>query len=440
MWSSPESLAVPGWLWFHGVGGRTDLPLEKWQVAFGASVALVASFAVLGLAWHRPRLRSASGGRVRPISAGVARAGERSLRAIGLVVFLLVVSAAVFGDTDPRRNLAPTWIYVVFWVGVPLASAVVGDLWRALSPWRTLAGALGAGRSVVGGDPARNRWPAAAVILGFTWLELAYHEPADVRLLGWAAVAYTLAIVAGARARGLAWLDDREGFGVAFGLIASLAPLRWQDGRVRLRWPLAGVSEVEPVSGTTGVVLVLLGSTTFDGLSRTAWWGERAGNRVEWDLTLINTVGLLGTVCVVGGVFVVATRVADRLGRPGEPFERSHTSSLIPIALAYAVAHYFSLLMFEGQNAWFRLSDPYGAGWDLFGRADARIDYLFLSTTTIAWVQVAAIVTGHVAAAVAAHDRTLELVDRRRVLMAQYPLLAAMVAYTVGGLVLLLES
>ncbi len=331
----------------------------------------------------------------------------------------------------------------MFWVGVPLLSAIVGDVWRVLSPWRTLALVVGARTSGARRtDPTtdRNQWPAAAVILAFAWLELAYYEPTDVRILGWAAVLYTAAVLAGARRYGMAWLDDREGFGVAFSVFASLAPLRWQGGRPRLRGPLVGVSEVVPVPGTAAVVLTLLGSTTFDGLSRTAWWGDRVANRVEWDLTIVATVGLLGTVVVVAGAFVGAGRLADRLGRSREPFERSHTASLIPIALAYAIAHYFSLLMFEGQNAWFRLSDPYGAGWDLFGRADARIDYVFVSTTTIAWVQVAAIVIGHVAAALAAHDRTLELVERRRVLTAQYPLLAVMVAYTVGGLMLLLEA
>jgi len=111
----------------------------------------------------------------------------------------------------------------------------------------------------------------------------------------------------------------------------------------------------------------------------------------------------------------------------------------VPIALAYSVAHYFSLLVFEGQNGWRLLSDPLGRGWDLFGTAGQTIDYLALSTGTIAVTQTAAIIVGHVAGVALAHERALEYVGDQRAAASQLPMLAAMIGFTVTGLTLLLQ-
>jgi hypothetical protein len=119
---------------------------------------------------------------------------------------------------------------------------------------------------------------------------------------------------------------------------------------------------------------------------------------------------------------------------------RRFVASLVPIALAYAVAHYFSLFMIEGQSAIALVSDPFGRGWDLFGTATHVVDLAIVSTATIAWVQVAAIVIGHVAGVVVAHDLAVEDMPQRTAVRSQYPMLLVMIAYTVGGLALLLGA
>lgn len=98
------------------------------------------------------------------------------------------------------------------------------------------------------------------------------------------------------------------------------------------------------------------------------------------------------------------------------------------ITLAYAVAHYFSLLVFEGQRLLALASDPVNSGWNLFGTADWTVDYAAVSPTTIAWVQVGAIVVGHLAGVVLAHDRAVALFHGKTATRSQLPLLAAMVA------------
>jgi hypothetical protein len=130
-------------------------------------------------------------------------------------------------------------------------------------------------------------------------------------------------------------------------------------------------------------------------------------------------------------------RNVDRAKRPGDLAVR-FAHSLVPIAFAYLLAHYFSLLVYQGQAAGFLASDPLGKGWDLFGTATSTIDYTVVSANGIWYVQVGALVLGHVAGLVLAHDRALLVFrDGRDATRSQYSMLAVMVAFTSLGLWLL---
>ena len=182
-----------------------------------------------------------------------------------------------------------------------------------------------------------------------------------------------------------------------------------------------------------------LGSTSFDGLSRTRFWLDLTRNMSTTEVALLATVGLVWGVSVVTLAFVGAMRVTGRLHRRRHPeLTARFVHSLVPIAFAYALAHYFSLLVFEGQGAIALASDPLGRGWDLFGTAGKAVNFTVLSSRTIAYVQALGIVAGHVAGVVMAHDRALAEFPGRDATRSQYPLLAAMVVFTVGGLALLL--
>ena len=204
----------------------------------------------------------------------------------------------------------------------------------------------------------------------------------------------------------------------------------------------------------TALVLVVLGSTTFDGLSGTLWWTNLQRGRSGWETVPMSTLGLLGCVLAVTLGYYLAMAVALWLLRRSNkgpmtqislPRQAIHlgqhfSHSLIPLLVAYSVAHYFSLLVFEGQDFVALLSDPFAVGWDIFGTAHFRINYRVVSAELIAWVQALAIVIGHVAGVMVAHDRAVELLPRRLALRSQYPLLAVMVGYTITGLILLLKA
>lgn len=444
----------PATAWAHGIGVRGDLPVPLTMVSYGAGAILVASFAGLAVLWPRPRLEHATAGQALP--AAVDRAvgwAEWPVRLAGLLAFAAVLVSAFLGPTSPTDNLAPWAVFVGLWVGGQVASGLVGDVWYALSPFETAAAlarvadveadqeaAVEGGRRPPAPLAGVGVWPAAALLLAFGWLELAHPNPAQPRVLAAATVVYVALIAGGAVWRGHAWVRSAEAFGALFRVVAAMGVFHRDDhGRLRIRAPLAGLASVTAVPGTTALILVALGMTTFDGFTRQAFWESLIGGRTGWAVVPYATVGLLVAVLLVAGVYLWAMREAAGMtgGRTRE-LAGAFVHSLVPITLAYAVAHYFSLLVFEGQRLLALASDPVNSGWNLFGTADWTVDYAAVSPTTIAWVQVGAIVVGHLAGVVLAHDRAVALFHGKTATRSQIPLLAAMVAYTIGGLTLLL--
>jgi hypothetical protein len=427
----------------HGVGSRSDLPLPVWLFAYGAGFALVISFVALRVLWPRPRFAAAAAGRDLPSALQLVRpVVDVVLRVVGLALFGVVVYAAGWGNESGVSNISPYAVCIVFWVGVPALVALMGDVWSALNPFDTIARLMRLPEKTGRRDP--GQWTAALMLLSFVWLELAYHlHCGDPRSLATWLIGYSAAAVIGAALWGRRWLRHGEGFAALFGLLALLSPF-FRDpetGRLRARMPFSGLSTLAVRPGTMALVFVALGSTSFDGFTRSTIWNDIASDRTGWSATIVSTVGLLFMIAVVALAYLAATRVTARIvGQEPIATAERFIASLVPIILAYAFAHYFSLFVFDGQNALALASDPFGRGWDLFGTIDETVDYRAVSTRTIAYVQVGAIVLGHVVGVVAAHDRAVESYERRVVERSQYPLLAVMVLYTVGGLGLLLGS
>ena len=426
----------------HGVGGRSDLPLPMWMFAYGAAGALIVSFAALAAFWPAARLQGGVPGVVvAPGDGSVTTALAGGARVAGVVVFAVVLGAALFGPSASQENLAPVFVYVVFWVGLTFVSGLVGDVWRAVSPFAALAAPLPAVRRPPAREYRLGRWPAAALLLAFVWFELVYPDRGDPRHLGVAILAYTAVVLAGAARWGRPWLGHGEAFSSFFGIVAHMAPVHTDaDDRLRVRPPLSGLAHLAPVPGTEAVVLVALGSTSFDGVSRSQMWLELTTGLDKWPLAAFNTMGLVGVTGLVTLAYLVSMRVAARLDpeRDAARLAGAFVHSLVPIVFAYAVAHYFSFLVFEGQGVLSAMSDPFGRGWDLFGTAHRAVDFGVVSTSTIAWVQVLAIVAGHISGVVLAHDRALAVFPSGVATRSQYPLLVAMVLFTVGGLTLLI--
>jgi hypothetical protein len=430
----------------HGVASRQDLPIPFAYALTGAAIALLVSFLALAFLWREPRLDVDRAG--RPLPAALARALDSRvtrmvLRAMGLVATAYVVLAAVFGKDDALNPTAGV-VYVLFWIGVPLLSLLLGPVWRLVNPIRTvhelLSRALGTRPTQGLGEVPESvgYWPAAATLLAFVWMELIAPSNTSLAVLRTFFAAYFAVNLLAATFYGSRWFDKGDGFEVFSSLAGRLSPLgRRGDGRLVLRNPLAGVAGTPTAPGLFAVVGVLLGSTAYDSLSNAPWWISKAQGGTlptRW----AETLGLLGVVVLVTGAFFVASALSGRgSGIAPVVLARQYGHTIIPIVMGYVVAHYWSLLVLVGQVTVIRLSDPLGTGADWLGTADRGINPTLADTTLVAIIQVSAVVTGHVLGVVLAHDRAVRLLPRGRAVVGQIPLLVLMVAYTVGGLSLL---
>jgi hypothetical protein len=457
------------WLPFaHALVARDDLPIPEWLFAWGASIVLIVSFFALSVAWREPRFEDE---RWRPLGVMLSRAllGLPAQIVCGLLgAFLLGVTvyAGLRGTEAADRNFAITFVFVTVWLGFPVLSALLGDVFRPFNPWRAIGRAVGGLFTALAGQrPAHlaypravGRWPAAVGLLAVVWLEVVYGPGSGVAVAlspETTAVAaliysgYTLAMMAlfGAEE----WCDRGEIFSVYFGMFAQLGSFGARDGRLGRRRPFSAATRWAAVPGSAAVVIASIASTSFDGGQEGAFQGAVEGV-FEWlldaglgrlaALRLSDTIFMLLCFAGVWFVYSIGVRGMASVGKaPSLKRLRSgFAHTLIPIALAYLVAHYFSLFVFQEQAQFtYLLSDPLGtSSTDLFGTASGGIDYTVLSANAIWYMQVGALVVGHVIGLTLAHDRaTAYWGDYREAARSQYWMLAVMVAFTCFGLYLL---
>lgn len=451
----------------HAFGTRYDLPLPLWLYLAAAGATVALSFVVAA------RVRSGGapaddrdGRDSADPSTGAAAIAAFLVRAIGLLAFLLIVVASLAGSPDPFHNVAPTMVWVLWWIGLAYLVAAIGDVWRHLNPWTTVfRSAEWLGRLAFGirrlsferPFPAwLDAWPAVIAFWVFAWIELVSGVASEPRILGVLVLAYSVWTWVGMALFGVEpWLARGEAFSLFFGLIGRMGVFRSSPRRlgVALRPPFVGLLDARPQGrAVSSFVVVVLATLTFDGLRETEVWARlldaiARSRTLRGPLLALHDsgIGLLGFVETVAlfavpilfmALFLACAGAASIAGpvRAGT-LARSHVVTLVPIAFAYHLAHYLSYLLFAGQLVVPLASDPLGMGWDLFGTTTYRLDLSVIDARTVWYVAVGAIVTGHVAAVYLAHRTALGLYgapDKAR--RSQYPILVLMIGYTMASL------
>jgi len=447
--------AVPALASAHGISGRAGLPVPAWLFAWAAAAVLVISFVALSTMWPSPRLqepverRLCSWPAILRVPAG----------AIGLALFALVIDAGYEGVPYYTANFDPTFIYVIFWVAVPVSSALLGDWFSAFSPWRAFARALrwAGGRLNIGWRaPLRypdwlGRWPVVLGLLCFGWLELIYHDHDNPGTLASLSLAYFALMLLGMGLFGIdEWTERGDAFGGYFALLGRLAPFEVRDGALWRRRALSGVPSLRTERGTVALILVVIGITTFDGASNGVVWNTlqphvqsvfaNLGLADPAPDEIADSLGLVLAIAVVAGFYRIGVlgmqSVARRPG--GAQLSRLFAHTLVPIGFAYVLAHYFSLLIWQGQGIASLASNPLGHGTNYFGTAGWHINYNFIGSTGIWYVQVLTLVVGHASGLALAHDRALATYRSPQLAVrSQYWMLVVMVGFTSLGLWLL---
>ena len=445
-------LAAPAPVAAHAFAERYDLPLPLGFYLAGAGLAVALSF--LGsFVLIRP-------GPLRkyyidiPVPPALARLTRNLIRTIALALLAVVIVAGLFGPESPTQNFATVFVWVIWWVGFALFTALVVDLWGAGNPFRTVVdGTLrltGLGRRERL-QPTATGWLAVAGLLIIAWLELVSDWAEDPRALVLIVAIYTATVLAGAALAGpRSWFETADPLTRLFALLGHVAPVAARPGGVRLRLPASGLVGMPASAAGAVFITCLIAIVLFDGLSETPFWAGildwitrsqalRPGLLELRDagvdiLKLIRTIGLLSMALVAGLLYLGLTLAMWRAVRGTQPPGRIFTgfaASLLPIAVAYHLAHYASYLALAGQLMQPILSDPLGQGWDLFGTANHRIDLGVIDAGQVWWIAAVALVMGHALSVFVAHAEALRLFpDRRQAIRSQLPMMGFMVGLT----------
>jgi len=494
---SAALLAQPAYA--HGFGERYDLPVPLSYFMVGGGAAVVLSFAMIGVVvkGEAQRFTYPRFNLIRHPLSRLVLAGPVILPIKMFAVFLLglIVAVGVFGEPRPSINFAPTFIWVIWWVGMGFFVALFGNLWGLVNPWKAIYGWAEGLYAVIRPDgefscgrdyPEKlGIWPAVALFFAFAWAENAYGGSAEPRRLAAMVLAYSVITFGGMYLFGKhRWLKHGEVFSVVFGYLArfSVTEVRVIEGEVcelctsescsaqvlgegcvdcyecaeyadepqfNLRPPAVGLNTIGTVGGDVlAMVILILAMVTFDGFGATPEWIEVQSKFFTWfpgltrewlnGVTIANTLGLVGVPLAFALVYFAFThlmRLITGNQLTATDLAKAFVFSLIPIALAYNFAHFLSFLLIQGQLIIPLVSDPFGFGWDLFGTGDYLIDIGITNARFIWFFSIVVIVTGHMIAVYLAHIRSIALfANRDLVLKSQLPMLGLMVIYTIVSL------
>lgn len=435
---------------------KFPLPIWLYVIAGGAAVLLSAPAAIVAVREADPAARLGADlyPAVRRLWLGPA------LAVLGTLLILVALVGGLFSTTEQSteffENPVTLLTWVDFWVGLGIVSWLVGNVWERVSPLNIAARTVDRALAVRGVQPlayptSLGQRPAVALLLVWSWMELIWGPAKEPRTLALLLVGYMIATLAGSALFGAeAWLGNVELFSVFARTLSRFSPLEFRpfvpeewastgpaERSARLRLYGAGL-RTDPAlpAGGGAFVLATLATVVFDGWSQT----DRFGTFQQWfydrwsflahHVDVLQTLSMVAVVAAFVAAYILVTRRnASKLA-----------VTLIPIAAVYFTAHYFAYLLIAGEDTPAVLVDPFGHSWNPLGWGEYELWKGIAPAGLVWWLQVLVIVWGHVAAVFAAHRLALRGAARGRAALAQLPLVALMVLYTVAGLWVLAQQ
>ena len=420
----------------HGVGQVFDSPIPLYLYLLGAAATVLVSFGIRTLLAEAPAPvpeREVAGRTWARAVGGVLRVG-------GLLGLALVVATGVIVGSE-GFTVATLGFWVGLIVGMTVLSALLSGAWEAMDPWAYLEDVYRAedSQSSVRLPPW---WLGPVALFALFWFELVSERGFEdwgvlVLLLTYTVYALSLRSQFGDQ-----W-QYADPLGILFGFAARSAPFRLRSQSILLKNPLADLDEARPMPlALFAAVFVLLGSTTFDNLRETIGWGDflTATNLDALPAMLVDSISLLVLGVLFWIPFVASVMIARRLiahDRPPSELARWFGWGLVPIGIAYVLAHNVPLLISGAPLLFRELSDPFAQGWNILGTANLFED--FIPSPALIWViEIAIIVGGHILGVLAAHRTAYRLGGTHSLAVrSTYALTGLMAVYTITTLWLL---
>jgi ferredoxin len=332
-------------------------------------------------------------------------------------------------------------------------------------------------------------WPSIAILLLFAWIENVYTRSAVPRDLALMTTIYTAITLTGMFVFGRdKWLSNGEAFSVLYKFLGKFSPIEIRthntgqcsnchsgceiyedhcfdcdscissaptnDIELILRPHTIGL--MRPFISTfseMAFIVLMLSIVAFDGLKATPLWLEITniiygslpflGTRT---VQFVNTVGLITLPIIFFLTYAIFSRLtAISSSSNKKSFEtldvcKSFIPALIPIAIAYNIAHYVILIVISGQLFIPIISDPFGLGWNIFSTSSYEPKFDILNAKFIWFTSVVAIVAGHILALYVSHTIALKRFGQNAsTLRSQSPMVVLMIFYTISSLWILAQ-
>ena len=400
----------------HGVVNVGDLPIPFDIVLNSSALVVLITFVYLKVSWKESIITP----RQEVFNDKQSFIGKL----FGIIILFLLVAPGIFGNESSKTSVAPLILWVFLWIGVPVLGLLFGDIYSKFNPLNLFS---------LKSDKPESVYVACILFIGLTWFELVWRRPGNP--LNIAVVLITLFVCVNL----LRYFLKKSLIEVDPLLLLHYlySKLKLFNSKPYFRSLLDNIGNLAKLKGIEYFVLLMIGTVTYDGLRETTFWYNQFGSRTD-DMgfsTMMFLIMNLGTILFYRFACFFAIKVG------GSDLKLNHVSNLfghtmLPIAFAYHVTHYLTLLLFESQTFFYRFNDPIGIGMNILNVEEPTINY-FIEPLVIWGIQVAVTLLGHMLSVVLAHDLAVKLFGHQQSDKTQYIFLFITVALTLQALFVL---
>ena len=400
----------------HGVVNVGDLPIPFDIVLNSSALVVLITFVYLKVSWKESI--------ITPRQEVFNDKQNFIGKLFGIIILFLLVAPGVFGNESSKTSVAPLILWVFLWIGVPVLGLLFGDIYSKFNPLNLFS---------LKSDKPESVYFACILFIGLTWFELVWSRPGNP--LNIAVVLITLFVCVNL----LRYFLKKSLIEVDPLLLLHYlySKLKLFNSKPYFRSLLDNIGNLAKLRGIEYFVLLMIGTVTYDGLRETTFWYNQFGSRTD-DMgfsTMMFLIMNLGTILFYRFACFFAIKVG------GSDLKLNHVSNLfghtmLPIAFAYHVTHYLTLLLFESQTFFYRFNDPIGIGMNILNVQEPTINY-FVEPLVIWGIQVAVTLLGHMLSVVLAHDLAVKLFGHQQSDKTQYIFLFITVALTLQALFVL---
>jgi hypothetical protein len=400
----------------HGIINVGDLPIPFDMVLNAAVLVVVVTFVFLKISWKESILTSQE----------TLFSTKQSLpgKVFGFIILLLLTVPGLINNEPAKTSITPLILWIFLWIAVPVLGLVFGDLYAKFNPLALIVNREGV---------SSNVYFASFLFLCLTWFELVWNKPGNPRHIG-VVFLVLLVVVSAVQKFYNKTLIEVDPLLLLHHLYSKM---RITNSKPVFRTLLNNISNLAQLKGMEYFILLMIGTVTYDGLRETTFWFDLFGSQTYQ--TSFSTVAFLLMNLLIIVFYRFACYFAIRVS--GEDLNLNEISlkfghTMLPIAFAYHVTHYLSLLLFEFQTVVYRLNDPFGFGWNLFNVQEPEVNY-FLEPIALWTIMVIVTLAGHMLSVVLAHDLSVKLFGHQKSDKTQYVFLFITVALTLQALFVL---